>query len=258
MILSCLSCKMKLIFHEKFLESYDRDPAAEEGRLDRAAKLLCSKYSLVEPVPASEDDILLVHAKVYVNQVSKFKDVYNMALLAAGGAILAARTALTGEQAFALIRPPGHHASQNFRWGFCWFNNIAIAIQKMIYEGHVQSALILDIDLHFGDGTEAIFLNRKDVTYLHMDEVENLHKGLECVNVCDLIGISAGFDRHINDWGGFMTTEEYYEVGKQVGIFSLKHCPGKVFAVLEGGYNHEVLGDNIAALLKGLEESVSD
>ncbi len=51
--------KMKLIFHEKFLESYDRDPAAEEGRLDKAAKLLCSKYPFVEPVPASEDDILL-------------------------------------------------------------------------------------------------------------------------------------------------------------------------------------------------------
>ncbi len=248
---------MKLIFHEKFLESYDRDPAAEEGRLDKAFKLLSSKYPFVEPLPASKDDILLVHAKDYVDQVSRFEDVYGMALLAAGGAVLAARTALTGRQAFALIRPPGHHASQNFRWGFCWFNNIAIAIQKMIHEGQIKSAFILDIDLHFGDGTDAIFLNRKDVTYLHMDEVENLHQDLEFIRTCDLIGISAGFDRHIHDWGGFMTTEEYYEVGKQAGKLSLKHCPGKVFAVLEGGYNHEVLGDNIAALLTGLEESVS-
>ncbi len=127
----------------------------------------------------------------------------------------------------------------------------------MIHEGQIKSAFILDIDLHFGDGTDAIFLNRKDVTYLHMDEVENLHQDLEFIQTCDLIGISAGFDRHIHDWGGFMTTEEYYEVGKQAGKLSLKHCPGKVFAVLEGGYNHEVLGDNIAALLTGLEESVS-
>ncbi len=87
---------MKLIFHKKFLESYDRDPAAEEGRLDKAFKLLCSKYPFVEPLPASKDDILLVHTKDYVDQVSRFEDVYRMALLAAGGAVLAARTALTG------------------------------------------------------------------------------------------------------------------------------------------------------------------
>ena len=146
----------------------------------------------------------------------------NIALLAAGGAVLAAETALTGEQAFALIRPPGHHASRNFRWGFCWFNNMAIAVQKMIHEDQIQSALILDIDLHFGDGTDAIFLDRRDVTYLHMDEVDTLSQDLEFINACDLIGISAGFDRHIHDWGGFMTTEEYYEVGKQVGTLSMK------------------------------------
>ena len=248
---------MKIIFHNKFLESYDRDPAAEEGRLDKASKLLCSKYLHIKPAPASKDDVTLVHTQEYVSQVSKFEEVYNMALLAAGGAILAARTALTGEPAFALIRPPGHHASQTFGWGFCQFNNIAIAIQKLIHEGHIQTALILDIDLHFGDGTDAIFLNRKDVTYMHLDEVQNLHRDIANVNICDLIGISAGFDRHISDWGGFMTTAEYHEVGRQVGSFSMQHCPGKVFAVLEGGYNHEVLGDNILALLRGLEGSIS-
>jgi acetoin utilization deacetylase AcuC-like enzyme len=60
---------MKLIFHEKFLESYDRDPAAEEGRLDKAFKLLSSKYPFVEPLPASKNDILLVHTVDYVDKV---------------------------------------------------------------------------------------------------------------------------------------------------------------------------------------------
>lgn len=245
---------MKVVFHEKFLESYDLDPAAEEGRLDSALKVLGSRYEFIEPAPALKEDILLVHTDRHFRQTARFEGICSMALLAAGGAVLAARTALAQEQAFALIRPPGHHAGKEHRWGFCWFNNIAVAVEKMIHEKQIQTALILDIDLHFGDGTEEIFLNRKDVTYVHMNDVEDLPGDLSMVTSCDMIGISAGFDRHINDWGGIMSTEDYFEVGRQVKDFSLKHCPGKVFAVLEGGYNHSLLGKNIAALLKGLEE----
>lgn len=245
---------MKVVFHEKFLESYDQDPAAEEGRLDSALKFLGSGYEFIEPEPALMEDILLVHTEKHVMQAACYEEIYRMALLAAGGAVIAARTALAGEQAFALIRPPGHHAGRDHRWGFCWFNNIAVAVQKMIHEKRIQTALILDIDLHFGDGTEAIFQNQKNVTYMHMGDVEDLPADLSRAGQCDLIGISAGFDRHINDWGGIMTTDEYLEVGRQVKHFSLEHCPGKVFAVLEGGYNHNLLGRNIAALLEGLEK----
>jgi len=66
---------------------------------------------------------------------------------------MAAELAIEGKPSFGLIRPPGHHASPDSCWGFCYFNNIAIAIRRLIDEGRVKKALIIDFDLHFGDGT---------------------------------------------------------------------------------------------------------
>ena len=66
-----------------------------------------------------------------------------------------------------------------------------------------------------------------------------------------MIGISAGFDYHIDDWGGLLATEDYITIGSMVRETS-RACGGGCFAILEGGYNHSVLGHNTAALLKGL------
>mgnify|MGYP001057667851 CR=1 FL=1 len=92
---------------------------------------------------------------------------YEIALLAAGGAIKAAKLAMSGEPAFGLIRPPGHHASRDRSWGFCFFNNIAISIARLREEGDVRKAVILDIDLHFGDGTASVFHGMPEVVYFH-------------------------------------------------------------------------------------------
>jgi len=67
----------------------------------------------------------------------------------------------------------------------------------------------------------------------------------------DIIGISAGFDNHEKDWGGTLLTEDYYEIGKMVREASIR-SNGGCFAILEGGYNHEVLGHNVFALIRGL------
>jgi len=244
---------MKVVFHERCLESYALDPAAEEGRLDIARELLQAKYGFLKPEEALLEDVLLVHTREHVNRIARMGGIYPAALLAAGGAVMASETAMEGEPAFALIRPPGHHASRNFSWGFCWFNNMAIAVERLICSGRISSAFILDFDLHFGDGTQGVFLNRKDVTYRHMGDMEELPLELDQVDSCDIIGLSAGFDRHVDDWGGFLRTRDYLEIGRQVERLSRRTCPGRVFAVLEGGYNPGSMGESIMALLEGLE-----
>src|SRR4030042_1033954 len=85
---------------------------------------------------------------------------------AAGGAIKAAQIAMEGEVSFGLIRPPGHHASPDGCWGFCFFNNIAVALARLQSEDLIENALILDFDLHFGDGTNNIF-EGSAIKYFH-------------------------------------------------------------------------------------------
>jgi acetoin utilization deacetylase AcuC-like enzyme len=69
----------------------------------------------------------------------------------------------------------------------------------------------------------------------------------------DIIAVSAGFDRHIDDWGKLLTTEDYRTIGGIVKQYALKNCNGRRFGVLEGGYNHLVLGQNVRAFLEGMD-----
>lgn len=187
---------------------------------------------------------------------------------------------------FALVRPPGHHAYRTEAHGFCLFNNIAIAAQKAVNDG--KKVLILDIDGHLGDGTMDIFYESDQVLFwsLHQyptypgngapDEIGR-GRGLGyTVNVPlpagsgddifwhaidymlpiamqfdpDVVAISAGFDAHqfdpllqLNATGHF-----YYKIGKLMSEL----FPGKVFAVLEGGYNVEELPKCVANFMAGI------
>jgi acetoin utilization deacetylase AcuC-like enzyme len=184
--------------------------------------------------------------------------IYPVALLAAGGAILASEYAITEKQPmFAIIRPPGHHASPEGFWGFCYFNNIAIAIQKLIKENKINKAVIIDYDLHFGDGTDNTFSKTSNVIYYSVKGsdraqfISNMESFLEKCEAIDIIGVSAGFDRHEDDWGGLLTTDDYEQIGKILRKSAERICNGKRFAVLEGGYNHAVLGKNVRAFING-------
>jgi acetoin utilization deacetylase AcuC-like enzyme len=66
--------------------------------------------------------------------------------------------------------------------------------------------------------------------------------------------MSAGFDRHEQDWGGLLATEDYRAIGKSVKEHALLRCQGRRFGVLEGGYNHAVLGRNVESFLQGLSD----
>jgi acetoin utilization deacetylase AcuC-like enzyme len=245
---------MKVIFHEAFNEVYTAEPAAEDGRMEAVVEVIQPYVDFVTAEPASEGQIAAAHSKNHVDYV-RDNGLYPISALAAGGAIQAARLGLH-EPAFGLIRPPGHHASRDSSWGFCYFNNMAVALLALRNEGLIRSALVLDIDLHFGDGTVNILGEEGWVRVHNPDErsrgryVQHVAHILSGVDV-DVIGISAGFDFHIDDWGGVLATEDYFSIGKIVSKRA-EASGGGCFGVLEGGYNHDVLGHNVAALIDGL------
>jgi acetoin utilization deacetylase AcuC-like enzyme len=248
---------MKVVFHEDFKKVYTSDPASAPGRMEAVLNSLKDSVTYVHPFPASFDDIARVHTRSHIEYVERI-GLYEISALSAGGAIKAARIGIE-EPSFGLIRPPGHHASRGSSWGFCYFNNMAIAIEWLKKEGIIRSAFILDIDLHFGDGTVNIFEGKDYVSIYnpqshdrkgYLDEVKKVlpKEGVE------IIGISAGFDNHIEDWGGLLFTEDYREIGKMARQSAMKSSAG-LFAILEGGYNHSVLGENVRALIEGMQEA---
>lgn len=247
---------MKVVYSEEYKQVYSSDPASAPGRIEAVEIALRGKVEFIEPVPASEEDILKVHTPHHIRDVER-EGVYNIAALAAGGAILAAETALA-EPCFAVIRPPGHHASAGSAWGFCYFNNMSIALKKLHREGKIKKAFILDFDLHYGDGNVNILGNEEYVTILN-PAGSNRNEYLKSVEAklaqtdADMIAVSAGFDNHEQDWGGLLKTEDYKFMGQLVREAARRNNGG-CFGILEGGYNHKVLGKNVLAFIEGMEK----
>ena len=133
--------------------------------------------------PATEDDIALCHARVYIDTVKKdvadtvrclstgdtdvSAESFDVALLAAGGAMAAVDAVMTGRarNAFCMVRPPGHHATRDLGMGFCIFNNVAIAARHAQRRHGVGRVLIVDWDVHHGNGTQDIFYDDPTVFF---------------------------------------------------------------------------------------------
>ncbi|MCA1961338.1 MAG: histone deacetylase family protein [Desulfomonile sp.] len=249
--------QLKVIFHEAYVTDYPTASCETPDRVEAVIHSLRQYYEVITPTPASESDIRLVHSEGLLKSVKADAGLYRAAAMAVGGAILAAKMALVGEPVFAAVRPPGHHASPNSHWGFCFFNNIAVSLEKLIQGGEISCALVLDIDLHFGDGTDNFFKGRKEVVVANIQEndrerfLKEVDRALTSHDY-DIVAISAGFDRHVNDWGGTLLTEDYFTIGRNVRDYALSKCDGRYYAVLEGGYNTAVLGKNALALCRGM------
>ena len=257
---------LKVVFHPLMIEPYDDTPAGAPGRLNSSIELLSSKqdYRFLEPAPASEAEICLAHDSAQIERVrrvgssSRTDRLFQMATLAAGGAILTAEIAVRGGPAFGLIRPPGHHASRSSSWGFCYFNNMAVALLNLRSRGLIRSAFVLDFDLHVGDGTLNILSDEKGFTIYnpsrHGDDeyLANVERAIEKCPEVDVIAASAGFDQYIEDWGRNLSTQAYKKLGYLMYDFAEDRCEGRRFGLLEGGYNFEDLGMNIHAFCEGL------
>jgi acetoin utilization deacetylase AcuC-like enzyme len=137
----------------------------------------------VEPRPATIAELSLVHREKYISQVREAArkgggwldvdtvmsaDSYDAALYAAGGTIQATEAVINGDvnSAFALVRPPGHHATAQRAMGFCLFNNVAIAARNALTGHGLERVVIIDFDVHHGNGTQDAFYEDSQVLYI--------------------------------------------------------------------------------------------
>ncbi len=136
----------------------------------------------IQPRTAELDEIARTHTLSHINKIkdTSGKDrvsldpdtstsalSYDTALLAVGGLLEACRAVMEGkiQNGFALIRPPGHHAEASQAMGFCLFNNVAVAAEYLLKNFALKRILIIDWDLHHGNGTQHSFYDRSDVLY---------------------------------------------------------------------------------------------
>jgi acetoin utilization deacetylase AcuC-like enzyme len=281
---------MDIYFDPIFLKHDTGLHPENSGRLDAILGSL-DKEKIKKP-GNGEEYLNIAHTSEYIERVKLTSKMggrldpdtpvsaksYEAACYAVGAAVEASENALKGASSFALVRPPGHHAFSDHGSGFCIFNNIAVAALR-VAQGE-NKVFILDIDIHHGNGTEEIVLDKENIQFLsihqsHMYPGSGLEdEGKNCINIPmppgtgdreyvkvlekkvrkeiedfrpDIVGVSAGFDAYYLDQGTVagnamsLTAKSYEKVREILN-------PYDCFYSLEGGYNPRSIVEGMQAL----------
>ena len=243
-----------------------------------------------KPGPCDDEAILRAHSPEHLDRLNRLEDfdqdtpaypnLVDYARASVAAALDALKAARAGETVFSLMRPPGHHATRSRAMGFCYLNNVAIAAFEALATGAKRVA-VFDFDVHHGNGTESILLNKADCAFFSVHQfpcypgtgtrnlgnncfnypvlpqiarVEYLHilsSALEHLEAFkpSLVAVSAGFDAYARDplAQGSLELEDFYWLGQSLRGLGVPLC-----SVLEGGYSVD-LPELILAYLKGAE-----
>jgi acetoin utilization deacetylase AcuC-like enzyme len=283
-------------------------PARLQAILDELERAPLEGTAFEAPRPATDEEIDAVHDTMYRLALERLdgrsvrldpdtamsEGSYQAARLAAGAAVGAVEAVMGGRagNAFALVRPPGHHAEPARAMGFCLYNNAAIGAEAARRLGAAR-VMILDWDVHHGNGTQDAFEARDDVLYLSShqypfypgtgapDEVgvgagrgftincalpggqrdadygvvfHDLFLPAARAFAPDLVMVSAGFDPHERDPLADMRVTERGFAAMCSGVKQLadETCGGKLVLLLEGGYDLDALAGSVRACLEVL------
>jgi len=291
---SCLIAFVKIITDER-CAGYSSYGHPESPR--RITATIASLKQQIElpllwaaPGEVSEEQILRAHSPEHLARLKIPEDfdadtpyhenIVAYARASAAAALDALNAARNGEYVFSLMRPPGHHALSDSAMGFCYLNNIAIAALEAAATG-IKRVAVFDFDVHHGNGTEAILLDRSGTAFysIHLypfyPGTGAANVGKNCFNYpvapgasCEtyratlaralkdlkdfkpeLVAVSAGFDAYVRDpiGKGALEPEDFHWLGQ-----SLRALGVPMFSVLEGGYSRD-LPELIFAYLKGVE-----
>ena len=289
------------------VESPERFPAALAGVEEAKRAGVEVEHHQCEPAPRSA--LEAVHAPAYLDRLEGLAasgggyvdfdtalnaDSWDAATLASGAAMGAVESALSGTAAFAIARPPGHHAGRGYGMGFCLLNNAAVAAEHARSSG-AERVAILDWDVHHGNGTQDIFYANGDVLYLSVHQSpfypgtgdarevgEGCGRGFTA-NVPlpgrsgedvyaeafsgffvpilreyrpKLLLVSAGYDAHSADLLGGMRLESasFGRFTARLAALSREVGAAPPVFLLEGGYNLDALTESVTATVVGIEE----
>ena len=280
------------------------------NRLDAVSKQLlasdlASHLHSHQARAASREDILRVHTSQhleYLHEKAPTQGYFSIdadtimnahtleaAYHAAGAGLDAVDALMAGQmrQAFCSVRPPGHHASSDRAMGFCFFNNVAIAVAYALEKYPLQRVLIVDFDVHHGNGTEDIFAHDERVLMcgffqhpyfpgsFHQPQAKNMlnipmeaHTQADRIlerfeKLClprivafepELVFFSAGFDAHSDDEMGQLGLVEadFSALTRMVMQATAKSAQGRVISLLEGGYELLSLGRSVEAHIRAM------